>query len=115
MIEADLIAAIQAAVPGAKCYHDVASHNAVTPYVVMQVIGGETLSFMENVPPSLRNARVQVAVWSDSRLQANDVMRAIEDALIVNIQWCQPIGAASSDYDSTTELRGCRQDFSVWY
>lgn len=113
-VEADIFDAIKGLVSN-RCYPDVAPSGVVTPYIVYQQVGGESEIYLENVLPSKKNGRFQIAVWSTTRAQASLVGRQVEAAMVASTDFqAQPIGDLTADFDSTTNLRGTRQDFSVW-
>lgn len=99
-----------------RTYPDVAPEGAVTaPYCTYQFVGGEAITFLDRALPGLRNARVQVNVWSKTRLECNDLARQIEDVLrLAATLQAQPLGAFVSDFDDDVKLYGTRQDFSIW-
>ena len=98
-----------------RVYPDVAPKGAALPYITWQQIGGDAINFVDPAIPSLRNARVQVNVWADTRPQAAAMGRAVEDALrtLAALQ-TTVLGAPLATYDAATKLRGTMQDFSFW-
>ena len=61
-------------------------------FVVYQQITGDVINPIANDVPDLRNSRMQITVWSKSRIRANSLSRQIEDVL------------------RTTELEGLHHD-----
>lgn len=114
-LEATLYSALRALV-GDRVFPDVAPPTTARPYITYQAVGGEAVNFVEGGAPGTRNARVQVNVWADTRLQASQVGNAAED-ILRSVAALQPVvlGAAVSMFDEDTGLRGQRQDFSFWY
>lgn len=98
-----------------RVHQDLAPEGEPRPYIVYQQVGGDVVNFVENSIPSKRNARVQVAVWADTRAQADAMGFRVEDALraATGLQ-TTVLGAAVAEYDAATKLRGTRQDFSFW-
>lgn len=113
-IESDLVVAI-GALCGGRCYPDVAPPAAVRPYVTYQQIGGQVAEFMEGGPAIKRNARMQINAWGNTRLEANALMRQIDDTLRSAPFRASPIGDLTSEFDAVTGDRGARQDFSLWW
>jgi hypothetical protein len=113
-LEADLFDVLKAVVP--RVYPDLADPMPPRPFVTYQQVGGETVEYLDNAAPGLRNARVQVNVWAATRLEANTKARAIEDALRgAGAFQARPAGALVADYDVTTKVYGARQDFLIWH
>lgn len=113
MTEVDIVNALNPLVSN-RVYPDVADFETPRPYIVYQQVGGQSVNFLEPSSSQLKNARIQITVWSDTRLQAMSLIRHVED-----IMRAPPIaafvqGAAIAHYDNSTELRGAMQDFSVW-
>lgn len=64
-----------------RVFPDVAPVSTAKPYVTYQQIGGERLRNWDKTPADKRKVVVQINVWSDSRLGANDLCRQIEAAM----------------------------------
>ncbi|WP_298406566.1 DUF3168 domain-containing protein [Janthinobacterium sp.] len=98
-----------------RVYPDLAPENTVRPYITYQQVGGDAVNFVENTIPSKKNARMQINVWADTRLQATAMAGTVEDVLRTLIA-LQPtvLGAAIAAYDDETKLRGTLQYFSLW-
>lgn len=101
---------------GGEVYPDFAPEGTPRPYIVYQVVGGEAINYVEGTPPGKRNARLQVAVWSDTRLEASALANQVENAMrAAGPLQVTVLGAAVSTWDEEAKARGARQDFSVWY
>ena len=112
-VEADLMAAVTPILP--RFYPDVAPAGTARPYGVFQQVGGYVVNPMANAVPGVRNARVQVIVWADTRLESNTLMRQIEDAIRPSPLLGQPVSALAAMLDDETRLRGAMQDFLIWH
>ncbi len=113
-VEADIVAALQPLFPG-RVFPDFAPGNAAKPFCVYQQVGGVAPTFVENAVPSLQNGRFQVAVWDDRRTSVAALGLQIESVMVTAKAFdARPLGAPIADYDEQTQLRGSRQDFSVW-
>lgn len=99
-----------------RVHPDVAPEQTVRPYITYQQVGGQSVNFLDTTLPSKKNARIQINVWGDTRLQVGTLSRQVEDALrgTAALQ-TSVLGAAVSLYEPETKLRGTRQDFSVWF
>ena len=113
-IETALFAALRGLVAD-RVFPDVAPENTPRPYITYQQTGGDAVNFVENTIPSKKNARMQINVWADTRLQATAMCGSVEDALRTLVS-LQPtvLGAAIATYDDETKLRGTLQYFSLW-
>ena len=100
----------------ARVYPDIAPDPLpARPYCTYQQVGGESVTFVDRTLPGLRNARMQINVWSNTRLEAATLARQVEDALrLATVFQVQPMGALVSDYEPDLKLYGTRQDFSVF-
>ncbi len=101
--------------PGAV-FPDVAPEGAPLPRIVYQQVGGQEVTYQEDTPPDTENARMQIACWAATRIEAATLAQQVRDALTqaVGLQ-ARPIGARNSVHEPDTGLYGARQDFSVWY
>lgn len=101
--------------PGAV-FPDVAPEGAPLPRIVYQQVGGQEVAYLEDTPPDTENARMQIACWAATRVEAATLAQQVRDALTqaAGLQ-ARPIGARNSVFETDTRLYGTRQDFSVWY
>lgn len=114
MIELKLVALLGPLV-GGRIYPDVAPQGAALPRIVYQQAGGVAPTYIDDVVPSLRNARMQIVAWAETRAQAAQLMLLIEAALVVDpTLQARPLGAMTAIHEPDTVLYGARQDFSVW-
>ena len=113
-IEETIFAAVGPMV-GGRCYPDKAPQGSLKPYVTWQQVGGATEDPIDGSEPGLENSRIQLNVWANTRIEANALMRAIAALLRPNPIAGRPIGALVAALDDAQELRGARQDFSIWW
>lgn len=113
-IETQIYAALQALV-GGRCFPDVAPEGTARPYITFLDVGGQPISFIDDALPNREFARVQVNVWADTRIQASDLGRTVENTLraLVSLQPDVLTGRAAT-FDETTQYRGTMQDFSFF-
>ena len=78
-MEADLTTLLKTVCP--RVFPDVAPALTVKPFMTWQVLGGESLRFLDNAAPDKRNTYMQVSVYSTTRLEALALVRAAEAAL----------------------------------
>lgn len=113
-IEGDIFNALTA-LTGGRVYPVQAPDGVVTPYIVYQHVGGESVNFLSGVPDK-RNTRLQISVWSDTALGAMNLSRQVEDIMRASVILnATSLGAAFLDKDEETKLYGAQQDFSIWY
>lgn len=100
---------------GGRVFPDVAPESTTRPYITWQQVGGESVNFIDSTVPGKKNARVQVNVWADTRLEAATLAELVEDMLrgVAALQ-TTVLGAPTSVYEPDTNLRGSMQDFSFW-
>lgn len=114
-IDAKIRAALTSLVNG-RVYPDVAEINTTTPYITYQQVGGDAINYLEGGIIGKRNARIQINVWSKSRLEASELSERAEDAMRLDLGLqTDVLGARIARYEEDTKLRGTMQDFSVWY
>lgn len=113
-VETTLVSALGGLL-GGRIFPDTAPYGTARPYATFQQVGGQVVEFLEGGAAVKRNARVQINLWADSRQQANELMRQVEDVLQASPHYAQPIGALIARYDDTAALRGAQQDFSLWW
>jgi hypothetical protein len=112
--EADLFTLIKTVTP--RVYPDFAPVSTARPYVTYQQIGGDVINLIANDSPGKRNAVLQISVWSNTRAEALQISRAIEDAMRASTAFiARPIGAAVCDYDAEIPVYSARQDFTCWH
>lgn len=98
-----------------RAYPDVADDGAALPRIVHQQIGGMGLVYTEGTLPDNEQIRVQVVVWAVTRLEATELAKRAEEAILAQPAWvAEPIGGRTSRHDPETDLRGSHQDFSIW-
>lgn len=98
-----------------QSFPDFAPATVTAPYAVWQQIGGASPAYVERAVFNKRNARMQITVWAATRSQANALMAQIEAALVLSTAFqASPYGAMTAVADEETQLRGARQDFSIW-
>ena len=99
-----------------RVFPDVAPEGTTRPYATYQAIGGSAINFTEGSVPGLRNARVQVNVWADTRMDSSILGNAAENILrgVAGLQ-TTVLDAATSIYEPDTGLYGQMQDFGFWY
>ena len=99
----------------ARVFPDVAPIETPRPYVMWQQIGGQSPSFLERGVANMRNARIQISVWADSRMAANTLALAIEKALAEDATMqASAESALVALYESEMRLYGALQDFTIW-
>lgn len=109
-----IVDAALAAIAGGRIYSDVAPAGAALPRIVYQSVGGVDETTFDGLN-ELQNSRMQVAVWSESRLEAATIMLQILQALTAAPVRGTPIGAPVSVYEDDTKLYGSRVDVSIWF
>ncbi len=98
-----------------RTFPDVAKAGTDSPYVTWQVIGGASVNYVDDAIPDIENAIVQVSVWSTRRLEANDMMRQVEDAIRTSPAFSgRPVSQPNGTYEEHVELHGAIQRFTIW-
>lgn len=113
MTEDDIKNALAPLVSG-RFYPDVAPLNAGLPLITFQQVGGSAVNYLGAASSDKKNARIQINVWSSTRLQAMQLIRQVENEMVKDPVLARVEGAAIARYDSETKQYGAIQDFSVW-
>ena len=100
---------------GGRCTPDTIPDNPAFPLIVYQQVGGQAVEYVEQVMADKDNARMQVWVWSKSRVEASNLSRQVRAAIIGSSLQAKTLAAPVSTYDEAMKLYGARTDFSLWY
>jgi hypothetical protein len=103
---------------GGRCYVDDTSGAKlpqVFPLIIIQEVGGQAIDYLEGKVADKDNARLQVHVWAVTRAEAKQIARAARVALVEGATKATTLGNAVALRDQAANLRGTRQDFSIWY
>lgn len=112
-MESDLVTLLKTICP--RVYPDVAPAGVTRPFIAWQVLGGESLRYVDNTAPDKRNTYLQVSVYSATRLEALALIRQVEDALCASTLFAvDPHGEPMSTYEDDTKLYGAQQRYSIW-
>lgn len=98
-----------------RVFPDVAPTGTAPPYITYQDVGGVPLSFLDGAAPSRENTRVQLSVWSETRIEAKQLLNRAKTALMAaSGAQTTEVGRPTTDFDHETNLRCARQDLSIW-
>lgn len=101
---------------GGRVYADVTPDKPVFPLIVHQGAGGQEQWYVERKRREKRHQRVQVFVWAESRMQANEIADRIGTALCESdFPAVEPYGSPTSLYEEAIKKYGTRQDFGIWF
>lgn len=86
-------------------------------FAIIEQVGGRGYWYVEkDAPsPSHKHARVQITVWGARRLEVNEATRQMENAIRDSEMIAENYGAPNTLYNEGLKIRGCRQDFGIWY
>jgi len=112
--EVDLVSALNGLVSN-RVFPDVADYHTATPFITFQQVGGAALNYLEGVAPAQKPVRIQISVWADTRLQAMQLIRKVQDLVVQPPLLATTEGAAIAYYDNETKLRAAHQDFSFLF
>lgn len=97
-----------------RVFPGAAPPATVTPYFAYQRVGGAPSATLDGVCTT-RNARIQIAVWSDTCEASTVLMDRAMAALCDDVIKGTPIGEPVDVYEEATKLYGSRLDISIWY
>lgn len=89
--------------------------HKIFPAAVYNQVGGEETWYVDNSIPDHLNARVQITIFAEDRVQANDLARNVGKRLADNNFIVRPIGAFTGGYDDANGIYMTHRDFSLWY
>ncbi|WP_230944974.1 DUF3168 domain-containing protein [Burkholderia vietnamiensis] len=115
MLAESVVATALSPVLPAKVFPDVAPAATAAPWITYQAVGGQAFATIDGETPGTLNARMQVTVWSKTRLQTGNIMQQVFQALVNPAVKAVPIGAPVSTFEPDTLLYGSTLDFSVTY
>lgn len=112
-IESSLVTLLKTLCP--RVYTDFAPVLTQRPYVTFQGIGGESINTLGNEIPNKKNAVIQINVWADTRLSANQLIQQIEDGIRTSAAFqARPQSAPINDFDADIPVYRSMQDFNIW-
>ncbi|MCD0492338.1 DUF3168 domain-containing protein [Chromobacterium violaceum] len=109
MLEEQLYSVLSPLVAG-NVFPDTAPAETPRPYILYQQVGGIPVQFMEG-DGSTVSPRMQITIWSDSRLQAAQLQRAAQRLLVGAPLFGTIAGGAVALHEDVLGLRGTQQDF----
>lgn len=98
-----------------RVYPDVAPDDPVFPLIIHQDVGGVPYEYIDQTLPDHDNARLQLIVWSKSRIEARAVARNARAALLGSQLVVKTLTGTISIFNEDLKLYGSRTDFGVWY
>ena len=100
---------------GNRMYTGFIPTAAAKPYITYSQVGGEPLSYTDNIVPNLQHGRFQFNVWGNTRAQCMALMAQIETALVTSeLFQARPSSAPMTDYDHDMALHSAMCDFSIY-
>lgn len=95
-----------------RVFRGTAPIGTEQPYVTYQRLGGQSVNFVDNAVPSMRNALVQVNVWGGD---PDDLIQQVELKLrsATDMQ-ARPQGESRDADEPDMGLVGASQDFDIW-
>lgn len=112
--EVDLTEVLEALV-GGRVYPDAAPLDEELPLITWQQAGGIPINFLGGEPVDKQHARIQINVFSESRLESKSLMVAIEKAVVQTPLFATVLGAAIAGHNAGTNIRQMHQDFGFWF
>ncbi|MGC0155500.1 DUF3168 domain-containing protein [Chromobacterium vaccinii] len=109
MLEEHLFSILSPLVDG-NVYPDTAPAETPLPYILYQQVGGIPVQFLEGAG-STASPRMQITIWSDSRLQAAKLQLAAQGLLVDAPLYGTIAGGAVALHEDVLGLRGTQQDF----
>lgn len=109
--ESDLYAVLNAVVSG-SVYPDFAPVDTLRPYLTWQKIGGPVINPIGGESSGRRSVEVQVNLWTDTRIQATTLIRAVEAAMRAATSFdARPLSEPVDDFDADFPVYGSLQSY----
>lgn len=113
-LETDLKTLLGPLVSG-RVYPDVTPDSPVFPLIVYQQVGGKATEYLDATLPDRDHARMQVFVWSRTRVEASQLARAARLAILGAGMSAETYAAPTSIHNAEMKLYGNRTDYGLWY
>lgn len=96
-------------------FPDFAPQGTQTPYITYQAVGGEPIDMLDGTIPDKTNVRMQINVWSTSRIEASELGAQVELTIRQQVA-LQPtvLTGRVATLDEETLYRGTMQDFNLF-
>lgn len=110
------LCAVLAAVCPRVYLHGTAPAAVARPYITYFKIAGEAVNYVDDAIPDAQNAAMQINVWADRQIDADAMIKQIEDAIrTAKTLQGRPMSAAiDAAYEPGTKLCGSIQRFDIW-
>src|SRR5690554_2680623 len=113
-VDTDILAALMPLVDN-RVYLDAAPFDTPKPYIVLTLIGGTPVTYLQAKLPEKKNRRFQVSAWHTSRKLATILGNQIEKALTESAMLLATrLTNVAYRYDDVTNTKGTEQDFGFW-
>ena len=99
---------------GKNVFPYVADINTPTPFCIWRQIGGMPLNYLGDEYSGKKNALIEVVVCTYSRLETAELMRKVENRLVIAPLHATVMDGMKAIYDEETKLRAATQEFSIW-
>jgi hypothetical protein len=95
-------------------YPDFAPEDTPRPFITWEQVGGSAIKPLGKSVPNVREAMIQISVWSETRLGTSQLMLLVDSAMRTATQFAaRPDAEMMSTADQETGLRGAIQDFVI--
>lgn len=121
-LEEELFARLRSQCP--RVFTPTAPFSAERPYLTWQHLGGQAVRWFDNSAPGFRNALLQVNAWADTKKEAFDLLRRVEDEMcridgLVRFTarpMEEPVDAyvEGNEGQEPGQLCGALQTYSIW-
>lgn len=99
----------------ANTFPDFAPAGTSAPLVTYDLLGGESLRYVDTTASNKRHGVYRINAWASTRGASLTLIRAIEDAICASTDWqARPTGESESLFDAEMKLYGSSQDFDIW-
>lgn len=113
-VDTDILAALMPLADN-RVYFDTAPFDTPKPYIVLTLIGGTPVTYLEAKLPEKKNRRFQVNAWHTSRKLAVILGNQIESTLTESATLlATPLTNVAYRFDDVTNMKGTEQDFGFW-
>ena len=120
MFEQDVLAVLSPLVSGRIRWDTLNDGDVLLQdgaHLVLDMVSGRALNYVDNSLPDVHHTRLQVAAWSKRRSVTNNMMRLVEKTLRESnlFKAVEVVGGFATMHQDDIDGYGARQQFNIWY
>jgi hypothetical protein len=114
VIEQSIVSAI-GSIFGGRVFPDTAPFDTPRPWATYIQVGGEEVNYIDKTASGIRNARMQINLWANTRAQATTLAKQVAAAMRAATDMdARPLSAFGAINEPDLGLYGAMQEFDCW-